>query len=56
MNKKSYITPSIKEYSFDCVCLLSVSPADNMDMNWSGENPGTAGPGDLDDFSTGDSF
>ena len=32
------------------------SPEDKLDLNWSGNRPGTSGPGEIDDESTFDSF
>ena len=56
MNKKHYIAPSVMEVRIQTVCLLTSSPEDKLNLNWSGDSPGTSGPEEIDDESTFDSF
>ena len=56
MNKKHYIAPSVMEVRIQTVRLLTSSPEDKLNLNWSGNSSGTAGPEEIDEESTFDSF
>ena len=56
MNKKHYTAPSVMEVRIQTVRLLTSSPEDKLNLNWSGDRSGTAGPEEIDDESTFDSF
>jgi hypothetical protein len=51
--KQHYVRPCVKVYQVQPQYLLSGS---EERMQWSGERPGSAGPGEIDDNSTYDSF
>ena len=53
MKKKQYIEPHIEVYQTTPCRLLSDSV---IDFPWSGNNAGTAGPDEIDDYSTSDAF
>ncbi|MBO7116939.1 MAG: hypothetical protein J6V87_07835 [Prevotella sp.] len=55
MKKKYYIAPTIKVFTLQTARILMVS-GDGFSLPWSGNQPGTAGPGEIDDFSTFDSL
>lgn len=55
MKKKYYIAPTFKVFTLQTARILMVSD-DNLSMPWSGDQPGTAGPDEIDDNSTFDSF
>ena len=55
MDKKKYTTPCIEVVNIQTGGVLSTSD-DTLNMPWSGKEPGTAGPDDIDDYSTFDSF
>jgi hypothetical protein len=56
MNKKHYTAPSVMEVHIQNFSLLCASPEDKLNLNWSGGRSGTAGPEEIDDESTFDSF
>lgn len=53
MKKKQYIEPHIEVYQTTPCRLLSDSV---IDFPWSGSSEGTAGPDEIDDYSTSDAF
>jgi len=53
MKKKQYIEPHIEVYQTTPCRLLSDSV---IDFPWSGNSAGTAGPDEIDDYSTSDAF
>lgn len=53
MKNKQYIEPQIEVYQITPCRLLSDSVTD---FPWSGNNAGTAGPNEIDDYSTSDAF
>ncbi len=55
MKKKYYTVPSIKVFTLRTTRILMTS-GDEMALPWSGDQPGTAGPGEIDPNSTLDSF
>ncbi len=55
MKKKNYIVPSISVFTLRTARMLMTS-GDTQSMFWSGDRNGTAGPGEIDDQSTLDSF
>ena len=54
MTKKQYIQPSIKVFTVQQKLLLNA--ASEIEMKFSGRGKGTAGPDEIDDESTFDSF
>jgi hypothetical protein len=56
MDKKKYATPSLKLVNIQTCGMLATSLEDSIDMDWSGDKSGTAGPDEIDDYSTFDSF
>lgn len=50
--KKIYITPLMTVHLLPTCHLLAGSPEEVLDMPWSGNQPGTAGPGGIDPYST----
>ena len=55
MKKKYYIAPTIKVFTLQTTRMLMVS-GDELPLPWSGDHSGTAGPGEIDDNSTIDTF
>lgn len=55
MKKKYYTVPSIKVFTLRTTRILMTS-GDEIALPWSGNRPGTAGPDEIDDSSTFDSF
>lgn len=55
MKKKNYIVPAFKVVKLQPARMLMIS-GDTVSMPWSGDLPGTAGPEEIDDYSTFDSF
>ena len=55
MDKKHYIAPAIEVVELQTLCLLDASVVEES-LIWSGESPGTAGPDEIDENSTFDSF
>ena len=55
MKKKNYIVPAFKVVTLHAARMLMAS-GDTLSMPWSGNRPGEAGPGEIDDNSTYDSF
>lgn len=53
MKKKRYIAPAFKVFSMPSAPLLTGS---ELTMPWSGNNSGSAGPGEIDDYTTIDTF
>ena len=53
MTKKQYIQPSIKVFTLQQNLLEAAS---EIEMQYSGKGKGTAGPDEIDDESTIDSF
>ena len=56
MKKKHYIAPRIEVYKLHATCMLQSSPFEESSLPWSGDNPGTAGPDEIDPYSTIDVF
>lgn len=56
MKKKHYIAPVAESITLQLPILLTVSDPEEIDMPWSGDSSGTAGPEEIDDYSTFDSF
>ena len=55
MKKKYYTAPIIKVFTLQTTRMLMTS-GDLVSMPWSGDRSGSAGPGEIDDNSTVDSF
>ena len=55
MTKKNYIVPTFKVFTLQPARMLMLS-GDTSSMPWSGTTPGSAGPDEIDDYSTFDSF
>lgn len=55
MDKKKYTTPCMKVVNTRTRGMLAAS-GNTYNMNWSGNRHGEAGPGEIDDYSTYDSF
>ena len=55
MEKKRYIQPRIECWPLHTAHMLAAS-GDELDFPWSGKLPGDAGPDEIDDFSTIDTF
>jgi hypothetical protein len=53
MTKKQYIQPSIKVFTLQQNLLQAAS---EIELDYSGKGQGTAGPDEIDDYSTYDSF
>lgn len=56
MKKKKYISPCLSAYHIQPAHIICASPADEINMIFSGETPVTAGPVEIDPYSTFDSF
>jgi len=56
MKKQHYIAPVVELYKIQASCLLPASAVEEVELPWSGDSPGTAGPDEIDDFSTIDTF
>ena len=55
MKKKYYIVPSITVFTLQTARMLMKS-GDERRIPWSGEQEGEAGPDEIDDYSTVDTF
>ena len=55
MKKKYYTAPIIKVFTLQTTRMLMTS-GDLVSMPWSGDRSGSAGPDEIDDNSTVDSF
>ena len=55
MDKKKYTTPYMQVVNMQTSGMLATS-GETIDMPWSGDHPGTGGPGEIDPYSTFDSF
>ncbi len=53
MTKKQYIQPSIKAITVEQSLLQAAS---EIELDYSGKGQGTAGPDEIDDYSTFDTF
>lgn len=66
MKKKTYISPRIKQFTFQSSHMFMVSPSpsgeetdtapEEIELPWSGTNSGTSGPSAIDEYSTFDAF
>ena len=56
MDKKRYTAPDMEVISVETCGMLATSPDDLINLIWAGDEPGTAGPDEIDDNSTFDSF
>lgn len=56
MDKKRYTAPDMEVISVETCGMLATSPDNLINLNWAGDGPGTAGPDEIDDNSTFDSF
>ena len=54
--KKEYIVPCIKVFKIQATNMLLSSPPHEVFFPWSGNRGGSAGPDELDENSTNDSF
>ena len=52
MQKEKYVKPVMRCYEISTPRILSNS----VQMNWSGNKSATSGPGEIDEYSTLDSF
>lgn len=55
MDKKNYTKPYMKVVNIRTCGMLAAS-GNTYNMKWSGDRSGSAGPGEIDDNSTYDSF
>ena len=56
MRKKHYIAPAAESITLQLSLLLTISDPSEIEIPWSGDSSGTAGPGEIDDYSTFDSL
>ena len=54
--KKEYIVPRIEAFHIPPANMLTTSPPNEIPLPWSGDSEGTAGPGEIDENSTTDTF
>lgn len=54
--KKEYIVPRIEVFKIQATNMLLSSPPNEVFFPWSGDSEGTAGPGEIDENSTIDTF
>lgn len=55
MKRKQYISPCIECLPLQTSMMLAAS-GEEIEIPWSGEHSGEAGPGEIDDYSTNDTF
>ena len=56
MQKKTYIQPRIDICTIQLNRMLTASPPDELELQYTGDGHGEAGPGEIDDFQTIDTF
>lgn len=56
MQKKTYIQPRIETFTIQLKPMLTTSPPDELELDYTGDGHGEEGPGKIDDFQTNDSF
>ena len=56
MQKKTYIQPRIETYTIQLKSMLTASPPDEVEFPYTGDGHGEAGPGEIDEYQTIDTF
>lgn len=53
MKKQQYIRPTVRVFSIQACSIICTS---ETNLRWSGNNAGSAGPNEIDEYSTYDAY